>query len=78
MKAQITPTSIKRDGENTISYSNGDIWIDLISCEIFKQGTVLAIRDSETKTIYVTDLAYTSVAAILAAAPGTGGFFVLT
>jgi hypothetical protein len=78
MKAQITPTKIIDGNQRSVSYSGGDVYVDLVNCQMYKQGTVLAIRDLNSGTTYVTDFAYTSVAAVLAAAAGTGGFFVLT
>jgi hypothetical protein len=78
MRAQITPTKIKRNGSQPITASGSDVYVDLVNCELFKQGTVLAVLDLTTGTEYTTDFAWTSVAAILAAAPGSGSFFVLT
>jgi len=78
MKAQITPTKIVDSKQRSVTYSGGDIYVDLVNCQLYKEGTVLAILDLNTKTKYVTDFAYASVAAVLAAAPGTGSFFVLT
>ena len=78
MKAQITPTKIVDSKERSVSFSGGDIYIDLPSCQLYKEGTVLAILDLESKTKYVADFAFASVAAVLAAAPGTGGYFALT
>jgi len=78
MKAQITPTKIVDSKQRSVTYSGGDIYVDLVNCQLYKEGTVLAILDLNTKTKYVTDFAYASVAAVLAAAPGTGGFFALT
>lgn len=77
MKAQITCTKIVRNGDQVISVS-GDRYIDLANAELYAKGTVLAILDLSSGTEYVTDFAFASVAAVLAAAPGTGSFFVLT
>lgn len=78
MKAQITPTKIIDSNQRSVTYSGGDVYVDLLNCQMYKEGTVLAIYDLSSKTKYVTDFDYTGVAAVLAAAPGTGGFFVLT
>jgi hypothetical protein len=78
MKAQITPTKITDSKNRVVSYSGSDIYLDLVNCQMHKAGTVLEIIDLDSKTKYTTDFAWSSVAAVLAAAPGTGGFFVLT
>ena len=78
MKAKITPTKIIDSKERSVSFSGGDIYIDLANCQLYKEGTVLAILDLTSKTKYVTDFTYSGVDAILAAAAGTGGFFSLT
>jgi hypothetical protein len=77
MKAQITPTKIRLNGTQIITPS-GDEFVDLLNCRMCKEGTVLAIQDLTTGTVWTTDFTFSGVAAVLAAAPGTGGFFVLT
>lgn len=78
MKIQITPTKIVDSKNRSVTYSGGDVYLDLASCQLFKEGTVLAVLDLSSKTKYTTDFAFASVAAVLAAAAGTGGFHVLT
>jgi hypothetical protein len=80
MRVYITATKIQRDGAQTFTLtgSAGDRHLELADCELFAEGTVLAVLDLRSGTKYTTDFAYASVAAVLTAAAGSGGFFVLT
>lgn len=78
MKVLITPTKIKVNGAQTITLPGVDEWLDLYNGRIFREGTVVAIEDMTTGTIWTTDFAYASAAAILAAAPNSGGYHALT
>lgn len=77
MKAYVTLTDVQNPTNPTLA-GTGDRYLDLYDCELFAKGTVLAIKDNLTGVLYTTDFAWSSVAAVLAAAPGSGGFFVLT
>ncbi len=76
MNVQITTTSITQ--KDTTTTAARDMYLVGQELELFARGTVLAVYNPMSKTTYITDFAWSSVAAVLAAAPGTGGFFVLT
>jgi hypothetical protein len=76
MNVHVTVTSIKQ--KDTTTTVARDMYLVGQELELFAQGTVLAICNPMSKTTYITDFAWSSVAAVLAAAPGTGGFFALT
>lgn len=76
MKITITPTQITRGGAQKLTVS-GDRHLE-INGELYAQGTLLAVRNTDNGDIYLTDFTFSGVAAVLAAAPGTGGFFILT
>ncbi len=77
MRVRVTLTQIKRQGAQTQTVS-GDWFIEGADLELYAKDTVLAIRNPNTKTEYVTDFAFSGVNAVLAAAPTTGGHFLLT
>lgn len=76
MNVQITVTSIIH--KDTTTTRTGDMFLVGQELELYAKGTVLAVYNPMSKTTYVTDFAFSGVAAVLAAAAGTGGFFVLT
>jgi hypothetical protein len=77
MKLYFTTTKIKYGNGKTVT-SAADHHVDFADVDLYAEGTVLAVRDCRTSTIYTTDFTYSGVAAVLAAATNTGGFFVLT
>lgn len=77
MRVKVTLTKIRQAGipDSTVS---GDYFIEGSNLEFFAEGTLLTVYNPDIKRSYVTDFTFSGVDAVLAAAPVTGGHFVLT
>jgi hypothetical protein len=79
MRVLVTVTKIVKPGTTVGRATTGDRHIEGSELELFSgEGALLAIQNNITGAIYQTDFAYAGVAAVLAAAPTTGGHFLLT
>lgn len=80
MRVKITVSKVKRV-PNSFSQSFAtpvDMFVEGDNLEFRAGGTLLEVFDRTNKTLYNTDFAFSGVDAVLAAAPTTGGHFVLT
>jgi hypothetical protein len=79
MRVLVTTTKILKPGGTAGRDQAGDRHIEGSELDLYSgEGALLAILDRRSGTIYQTDFAYAGVAAVLAAAPVTGGHFLLT
>lgn len=78
MRVVVTLTKIV-DKTRSGKAVTGDFFIEGENLEFYGDGNgLLNIRNVPAERVYVTNKTYSLVAAILAAAPTTGGHFVLT
>lgn len=78
MRVLVTLTSVKEDRKSQKKAVAADAYIEGSELIFRANGTVLEIYNPMSGAIYLTDFAWASVAAVLAAAPVTGGHFLLT
>lgn len=80
MRVKITVTKITRekDLKSTGTITAQDIFVEGAELEFKAAGTLLEVYNPMSRTTYLTDFAFSGVDAVLAAAPVTGGHFVLT
>ena len=78
MRVQVTLTAEKQNRHSEKKTVAKTIFIEGQELIFQPNGTVLEIYNPMSGAIYVTDFAYSGVAAVLAAAAETGGHFILT
>lgn len=79
MRVKVTTTKIIKKGTTIGRDTAGDRFIEGAELDFYSgESANLAVLNKKTGDIYQTDFAFASVDAVLAAAPTTGGHFVLT
>lgn len=78
MRVLVTLTAVKEKRDSMTKTVAHDAYIEGQELIFQPDGTVLQIYNPMSGAIYTTDFAWASVAAVLAAAPVTGGHFLLT
>ena len=78
MRVRVTLTAEKPNRHSQMKTVAKEIFIEGSELIFQPNGTVLEIFNPMSGATYITDFAYSGVAAVLDAAPVTGGHFLLT